>query len=397
MSRLTYLTVKNATKPGRHSDGDTLYLYVAPGGSKSWIQRITVAGRRCEIGLGGWPGTTLAQAREKAMDNRRIVRNGGDPLAEKHKVRIPVFQDAARSAYATYSVDWSPGHAKAWLRSLEKFVFPRLGNRQVDRIAQSDVLALLNALRKRHPSTARRMRWRLRQVFDWCLSYDFVTVNVAGDVIKAGLPPRRPAEQNFRAVPHTEVSEVYELIQSAGGAPHPRLCLLFTILLAARGKEAREAKWEHIDLDTGTWTIPELGTKSRIVYTQPLSDPALAVLSQSRLLCDGSPFVFPAARSAHKCFNQVVLRGVLERCGLVERTTVHGFRATFRTWADECTDARVDVKELSLGHVVGTPISDPYGRSDLLELRRPLFELWGRYVTAGSVAPRPSRAVVSHD
>ena len=192
MSKLTAAKVRALTEPGRYPDGGTLYLNVAPGRSKSWVQRLTINGRRCELGLGGWPVVSLADARERAMDNRRLVRAGRDPLAEKRRVRVPTFRVATKGFLETHRRRWSASHATAWWKSFENHVFPRFGDRRVDQIASADVLALLLRLSVQHPDAARRLRDRIRRVFASCLSHGFVQTNVAGEVIDDALPDGRP-------------------------------------------------------------------------------------------------------------------------------------------------------------------------------------------------------------
>ena len=134
---------KSITKPGSHYAGETLYLYVAPGGSKSWVQRITINGRRCDIGLGGFPVVTLAEARDQAYQNRKLVRAGGDPLAEKRKAKVPTFRQAAEKIFEANRARWrSEKTAKNWEQGMAKHVLPVLGGLRVDRIRREDVLRL---------------------------------------------------------------------------------------------------------------------------------------------------------------------------------------------------------------------------------------------------------------
>ena len=141
MGKLTIAAVKRLDRPGRYGDGGTLYLYIAPGRSKSWVQRITIDGRQRDIGLGPWPVVTLAEARELAIDNRRAVRRGGDPLADKRRAKVPTFREAAQRTFESKRGEFrSAKHAANWMQQLERHAFPKLGNVPVDRIDREAVL-----------------------------------------------------------------------------------------------------------------------------------------------------------------------------------------------------------------------------------------------------------------
>ena len=143
--RLNARFAATVTKPGRHGDGNGLYLVVKPSGSKSWVIRTVVRGRRCDIGLGGYPLVSLAEARAAAFDNRKLARAGGDPLALKRRPDIPIFEDAARTVIEIHKPTWRDGGKSAgqWEASLRKYAFPRLGAKRVDTVTTADVMAVL--------------------------------------------------------------------------------------------------------------------------------------------------------------------------------------------------------------------------------------------------------------
>ena len=317
------------------------------------------------------------------MDNRRLVRAGRDPLAEKRRVRVPTFRVATKGFLETHRRRWSASHATAWWKSFENHVFPRFGDRRVDQIASADVLALLLRLSVQHPDAARRLRDRIRRVFASCLSHGFVQTNVAGEVIDDALPDGRPPEQHFLALPYRDVPDAYRRIAAAVAAPQVQLCLQFIILTAVRGHEAREARWSDINCEERIWTIPASQTKTRRHdHSQPLSSPALDVLSQARVFGDGSGLIFPSPATRGGVFSRPALYDLLAKVGLKGRTHVHGFRASFRTWADECTDADFESKELSLGHRERSASVRPYARGDFFDFRRALMEQWAFYLTS---------------
>ena len=180
---------QSITRPGKYADGGTLYLRVAPGGSKQWVQRLTVHGQRHDIGLGPWPVRSLEGARRKALENRLLVLDGGDPLAGKHRAKVPTFKEAAKKAHKANRARWrADKHSRNWMASLENYAFPTLGNTPVDRIAGQDVLRILGPIWSTQTDTARRVRQRIRTVLGWALAHGYVTSNAAGDGIDGALP-----------------------------------------------------------------------------------------------------------------------------------------------------------------------------------------------------------------
>ena len=407
MGNLNVAKIRSLTAPGRYGDGETLFLHVAPGGSKSWVQRITVNGRRRDIGLGAWPLVSLADAREKAIDNRRLARSGGDPMAAKRRAAMPTFREATARTVEALAPTWrNPKHTASWSQTLEKHAFPVLAAMRVDQIERQDVLRVLKPLWNRKSETGRRVRQRIRMVLSWCQAQGFVDVNMAGEVISGALPPMRTTQRHMTALPYAEMTQVLRTIEGGIFSTNAKLCLRFTVLTATRGKEARGARWEEVDLEDRLWCIPAQRTKTFTEHRQPLSRAALAVLERARTIADGSGLVFPSSQTRGGPFSNVAMMLVVKRNGLGGRMTMHGCRATFRTWASECTDAHHAVMEMSLGHAVGSSVERVYARSDLLDKRRALMEQWGSYVApaldessetpAGDVVPerapdKPSR------
>ena len=181
-----------------YGDGGTLYLKVAPGGSKSWIQRITIDGRRHDIGLGGYPLVTLAQAREMAFANRRVARSGGDPLAEKRRSNTPTFREAAEKTFAANERRWRNGkHIRNWMQSLTKYAFPVIGDISVHRIGREDLLNVLSPIWVTKPATARKLRQRIRATLSWCQAHGYVDHNWAGEAISRALPAMPTVRSTF--------------------------------------------------------------------------------------------------------------------------------------------------------------------------------------------------------
>ena len=389
MGNLTAAKAKSLTKPGMHGDGEGLYLSVSRSGSRSWVQRISIDGRRREMGLGSFPAIGLAQARGLAAANRTAVAEGRDPLAEKQeakrKAAIPTFREAAEQTYEANRPRWRNGkHTVSWWQTLERHAFPILGDIPVDRIRREDVLQVLTPIWGVRMETARRVRQRIRTVLRWCMACGYVEHNVAGESIDGALPPMPRLKAHLRALPYQEVAVALATVDASGAALASKLCLRFLILTAARSGEARGATWDEIHEDASEWRIPGSRMKSGIDHRVPLSDAALKVLERARPLRDESVLIFPSSLKPCHPMSDMTLTQVLRKTGLADRTTVHGFRSAFRDWAAECTSAPHAVMELSLAHAVGSSVEQAYARSDLIERRRTLMQQWAHFVTVDS-------------
>ena len=368
-----------------HGDGATLFLRVAPGGSKSWVQRLTIDGKRRDIGLGGFPLVSLAEAREAAFQNRRLARTGGDPLAEKRKAKVPTFRQATEKTHATLKPRWrNDHHTVSWIQTLQRHAFPVLGDMPVDRIGREDVLRVLTPIWGTRMETARRVRQRIRTVLRWCEAHGFIDRNVAGDAISGALPAMPAVKTHFHALPYQEVRAALDTVEASGASMSARLCLRFLVLTAARSGEARFARWDEIHTDQTVWTIPSTRMKSQREHRVPLSDAVLGVLEQAQALNDGSDLVFPSPLRPGKPLSNMTLTKVLRDRGLADKATVHGFRSSFRDWCAETGKPR-EVAEAALAHVVGG-VEGAYFRSDLFAKRRLLMDQWGAFLTGATTA-----------
>ena len=378
--RLNARFAATVTKPGRHGDGNGLYLVVKPSGSKSWVIRTVVRGRRCDIGLGGYPLVSLAEARAAAFDNRKLARAGGDPLALKRRPDIPIFEDAARTVIEIHKPTWRDGGKSAgqWEASLRQYAFPRLGAKRVDTITTADVMAVLLPIWTAKAETARRVRQRIGTIMKWAVAQGYRDDNPAGDAIGAALPKANGARRHFRAVHHSEVGDVIRAVRESQASLASRLAFEFLVLTAARSGEVRGAAWSEIDMDAATWTIPGERMKGGREHRVPLSDRALAVLQEARDLDDGSGLVFPAP-AGRKPMSDSTLSKLLRERGV--DAVPHGFRSTFRDWCSEAAQAPREVAEACLAHVV-RGVEGAYARSDLLDRRRRLMDRWAAYLAS---------------
>ena len=379
---LSATRAKALKDPGRYADGGGLHLYISKAGRKSWVQRITIDRRRRDIGLGAFPSVGLAQAREKAADNRTAVAEGRDPLAEKHSPAMPTFREAARAVHAANKPRWrNDKHSASWLQTLERHAMPTLGNTPLDRIDRGDVLRVLTPIWTTRPETARRVRQRMRTVFLWGMAHGFMGTNPAGEAIDGALPPMPKVKAHLRALPYQEVGAALEAVESSQASVAAKLCFRFLVLTAARSGEARGATWDEIDLQGQEWRIPSQRMKAGMEHRVPLSRQALDLLREASALRDESGLVFPSPLKPGSPLSDMTLTKVLRSVGLAERATVHGFRSSFKNWTLEQTDTPWAVSEEALAHSLGNATEQAYARSDLFERRRALMQLWADFLT----------------
>ena len=393
MGKLTATRAKAVTKPGLHGDGGGLYLRVAAGGSRQWLQRVTVAGKRRDIGLGAFPAVSLAKARQAAEANRAAVADGRDPVAERRREKTPTFEAAARTVHKANQPRWRNGkHNDGWIASLERHAFPTLGKITLDRIGREDVLRVLAPIWSAKPETARRVRQRIRAILKWAQAHGFVEHNMAGEIIDGALPAMPRIKAHFRALPYREIAETLTCIEEGRAGLITKLCLRFLVLTAARSGEARGAVWTEIDMDSAEWRIPAARMKANAEHRVPLSDAALDALRQARRFRDDGGLVFPSSRSVGRSLSDMTLTKMLRDAGLADRTTVHGFRSSFRDWCAETGKPR-ELAEAALAHTVGG-VEGAYFRSDLFERRRRLMDEWAAFLTgehSGNIVPLQSR------
>ena len=380
--KLSATRVKALSEPGRYSDGDGLHLFISKTGGKSWVQRITIDGRRRDIGLGGYPTVSLSQARKRASDNREVVGNGRDPVAEKRKPAMPTFREASYAVHEANKPRWRNGsHTSGWIQTLERHAFPKIGNKPIDTISRSDLLAVLTPIWSTRPETARRVRQRMRTIFRWAMANELIESNPAGEAIDGALPSMPKVKAHLRALPYQEVDSALRTVDASQTSPASKLCLRFLVFTAARSGEARGATWDEIDLESAAWTIPGSRMKAGVEHRVPLSDQVLDVLTKAHQLEDGSGLCFPSPLRPGRILSDMTLTKILRSTGFADRATVHGFRTSFKTWTMEQTDTPWAVGEAALAHQLGGSVEQAYARSDLFLRRRTLMQQWAEYIT----------------
>ncbi len=364
--------------PGRHCDGQGLYLVVQPTGTRSWVQRLVIRGRKRELGLGSTALVSLAEARERALSNRKLAREGGDPLAEKRRADgMPTFADAAAGVVEQKRAGWrSPVHARTWLNSLELHAFPRIGSRPVSEVTSADVLDILTPIWHVKVQTARNVRQRIGAVMEWAIAMNLRSDNPCARVLPV-LGKQNEVVRHMRALPHRDVAAAVAAVRASDAAEAVRLAFEFLVLTAARWGEVRWARWTEMDTTAHVWTIPAARMKANREHRVPLCRRAAEVVDAARALGDGGgPLVFTGNHG--EPLEEKVLRRLLERQRIP--AVPHGFRSSFRDWAAEETEHRREVIEAALAHVVGNKVEAAYARSDLFERRRRLMDDWAVYL-----------------
>jgi len=409
MGKLTPAKVKTVG-PGRHADGDGLYLMVKPGGARSWVLRVQYAGQRRDIGLGGvetstklermkadakkgligddltvmeQASLTLAEAREKALLLRRVAKAGRDPVAERDKDRAasPIFSVAVTRTHKALETSWGKREADAFLASLKQHANPSLGKRRVDLIDANDIAAALKPIWTDKPQIAQKVRQRIVKVLNYAKVKKWRSSEAPTKELSLLLGKQRKGG-NMPSMPYADVPAYYQGLSETAETVG-RLALMFVIATAARSGEVRQARWDQIDLDRKLWNRPASIMKSREAHTITLSDLAIAILERAkryRRSDDRDALVFPA-RSG-KAMSDMTVSKVMRDAKLPY--VPHGFRSSFRDWAAEQMSHIPDaVAEAALAHAVPDKVVAAYKRTNFLEMRRGLLEGWAGYLVTG--------------
>ncbi len=372
--------VRTVAEPGRYCDGQGLYLEVQPSGSRSWVQRLAVRGRRREMGLGSFPLVSLDEARAQAFANRKLARAGGDPVAARRGADEPTFADAAERVWRQMRPGWrNPRYGRDWLSGLTRVAFPVIGAMPVGAVTTADVIETLRPVWHARPTTARRVLQRIGLVMEWAVAMGYRGTNPCGRVDLV-LGRQQHRTRHMPALPHREVAGAIAAVWGSGARTVVKLAFEFLVLTAGRSGEVRGAEWREVDTASRVWTVPASRMKAGREHRVPLCGRALAVLAEARGLGGGGGLAFPTARG--RPLKDMALSGLLKRLGIA--AVPHGFRSSFRDWAAEETDHPREVVEAALAHAVRNPVEAAYARSDLFERRRRLMDDWADYLGGGA-------------
>ena len=377
--------------PGFHAVGGAsgLYVSVKHAHSAAWIFRYTFNGKRHDMGLGNIKYLTLVEARDKAIELHRQIRQGINPIEHNRELRAARKKASMKSVTFQYCVnkyleshedEWSNDvHRKQWRSTLETYACPVIGSLNVADIDTGLVLRILEPIWKTKTETAKRLRGRIESILDWAKVRQYRTggnpARWKGHLDTLLAKPSKIAKvKNFPALPYKEIPEFMQQLRKQHG--YAAAALEFVILTATRSGEVRGAIWAEIDLDARTWTVPAERMKTKKEHVVPLSDAAIDVIHRMQEMRI-SEYIFPGVKEG-KPISKMAMPIVLKNMGR-DDITVHGFRSTFRDWASETTAHPHEVCEMALAHAIKNKSEASYRRGDLFEKRKQLMDDWVRY------------------
>ncbi|QJP14855.1 integrase arm-type DNA-binding domain-containing protein [Starkeya sp. ORNL1] len=391
VNKLSARAVATIRDAGRHSDGAGLYLQVSPTGAKSWLFMFKRDGKRREIGLGSVRDVSLADARQKAAEARKLIDAGKDPLAERRATAAaeraleakPTFAAVADSLIASIAPGFrNAKHLEQWRTTLGASYCSSIRDIAIDEITTEDVLRVLQPIWSTKAETASRVRGRIERVLDAAKAKGLrLGENPARwrGHLDSLLPKRQKLQRGHHAaMPYASVSAFVARLRASEGIS--ACALEFLILTAGRSGEVMGARWAEFDLRAKVWTVPAERMKAGREHRVPLSARAIQIvtgLKEHRPNNDGgSAFVFPGAKQGAS-LSVMALDMQMRR--LKSTDTVHGFRSSFRDWVGEETTFPREVAEAALAHTVGNEVERAYRRGDALEKRRKLMDDWALY------------------
>lgn len=410
---LSALDVKRLTHPGAKGNVtfavggvSGLLLQITPNGGRTWLLRVAIGGKRREIGLGGYPDVTLAQARDRARETKDKIRNGIDPVEERKAAKAALaaahrrgmtFAEATDS-YLAAKLDAfkNPKHRQQWRNTLETYALPELGKMLVQDIRVQDVLRVLEPIWREKTETASRLRGRIEAVLSWATVKGHRTgdnpARWAGNLKE--LLPAASKMTKTKNQPALQIDEAPRWLAAIRKRQSTSArALEFAALTAARSQEIRGAVWDEIDLDAAMWTIPAERMKMDREHRVPLTPEAISILKALPRFADNR-LVFPAPRGGE--MSDMTLSAAMKRLhmadldaggpGFVDRVTKrpavpHGLRSTFRDWVAERTHFPGDMAEFALAHKISNAVEASYRRGDMVEKRRAMMAAWADYLT----------------
>lgn len=366
-----------ALNKGKYADGHGLWLCKSRKDAGRWFLRFTINNRRREMGLGSWPDVSIAEARNRAYEARIAVRDGNDPIEdrrERQNAHSPVslrmaIEQCFEARQAQLKGD---GEAGRWMSPLKTHVIPQAGHIPIERVDQHEIVRILKPIWHTKPSAAEKALNRLSLSIQHAAALGLDVDMQAAKKARALLGKQRHKVEHIPALPYNEMPEFYSWLKTK--ETRTALALRFLILTVARTSEIRFATFDEIDGDV--WELSEQRTKNGRMHRVPLVSEAKDIVTKARRQNTGE-LLFPTARG--NAFSDAAMAMFLKREGFKCRP--HGFRATFRTWVEEQTDAPFEIKEACLGHAVDSKVVEAYQRSDRLEKRRELMNVWSKFLT----------------
>lgn len=389
-------------KPYKLADSGGLYLEVSPAGGKLWRWKYRIGGKEKRLALGAYPDVTLADARERHAEARRLLAAGIDPSEQRKAERVArvkaaanTFEAVGRELLPIRAKKLTPGSVVRERRLLERDLFPHIGRRPIAEVTAPELLAALRKIEARGAvETAHRARMLAAHVFRYAIQTTRAARNPAADLVGA---LSQPESTHFAAVTEpAEVGALLRAIHGYTGTPVVEAALKLAPLVFVRPGELRRARWADIDLEAGEWRY--IASKKGNAHIVPLSEQAVAILRELHPLTCRAEFVFPSVRDRDRPMSENTVNAALRRLGFDGDTmTGHGFRAMARTVLDEVLGFRPDFIEHQLAHAVRDPNGRAYNRTAHLPERRKMMQAWADYLdalrTESNVVPiKPARA-----
>lgn len=401
MGKLNPKQIENLAEPGTYEDGDGLRLVVKATGRKSWVLRYQCAGKRREMGMGAYPDVSLKAARLAASDQRRLLATGADPMAARdaererqreaqrqQEARRVTFETLANEYLDAHGGGWSEKWRKGWLRKLELYAFPVIGKLPTSDIQTEHVLRVLRQIWATKTRTADEVRGQIEQVLDAAKARRLRDGDNPArwrghleNLLSKAEKKKARQRQHFPAMHWRDVPGL--IVKLAASEARAAVAARLLILTGARAHMIRFAEWSEFDLVACVWSLPAERMKMRQAFDIPLAQQAVELL-ESLLRIEGSPYLFPG-QGKSGVMHANAIRNLLHGLGHDEITR-HGFRSSFRDWANERTHYPREVCELALAHDERDQTEAAYSRSDFIEKRRALMADWAQYATTPPVA-----------
>lgn len=379
-------TSKPKDKPYKLSDGGGLYLLVSPNGSRYWRLKYRIAGKEKLLALGVYPDITLAEARQKRADAKKILAAGGDPGQEKQEEKQAKEQAVANSFerlamewHSHKSTSWSEGYAEHLLMYLKKDIFPFIGQKAITDISQVEMLNVLRKMEQRGVlDKLKKTRQACRQIFTYAIITGRAEHNPVSDLAGA---LKSPKQQHY---PHLLVDQIPDFLRALSeysGSTITRNATRLLMLTGLRTIELRASEWVDVDFDKGVWNIPAERMKMRRPHLVPLSIQVRELLEEIHQLSGRGKYVFPGRNDAGKPMSEASINQVIKRIGYDGKATGHGFRHTMSTILHEQGYNTAWI-ETQLAHVDKNSIRGTYNHAQYLDGRRDMLQWYADYMQA---------------
>ena len=379
-------TSKPKDKPYKLSDGGGLYLLVNPNGSRYWRLKYRIAGKEKLLALGVYPDITLAEARQKRADAKKVLAAGGDPGQEKQEEKQAKEQAVANSFerlamewHSHKSTSWSEGYAEHLLMYLKKDIFPFIGQKAITDISQVEMLNVLRKMEQRGVlDKLKKTRQACRQIVTYAIITGRAEHNPVSDLAGA---LKSPKQQHY---PHLLVDQIPDFLRALSeysGSTITRNATRLLMLTGLRTIELRASEWVDIDFDKGVWNVPAERMKMRRPHLVPISTQVRELLEEIHQLTGRGKYVFPGRNDAGKPMSEASINQVIKRIGYDGKATGHGFRHTMSTILHEQGYNTAWI-ETQLAHVDKNSIRGTYNHAQYLDGRREMLQWYADYMAA---------------